>query len=95
MTVLLFSLQLVLGILVPWWILRRDLDRLRPEQLARAWNDVTFWMAIVVFGPLALPFHFTKTRRSLLGLLLGLGWFVAAVLAISLLSLALGWVLGV
>ncbi len=95
MTVLLFALQLALGIIVPWWIVKRDLARLETDQLSRAWTPVSFWMAIVVFGPLAIPFHFTKTRRSFWGFCLGLLWAVAGVIAIGLAATALGAVLGV
>jgi hypothetical protein len=94
-SVLLLSLELALGILVPWWIVRRDLGKLGDERLARAWNDASFWSAIVLFGPLCLPFHFTKTRRSLLGFLLGLAWTVGAFLAIGLVSSAVAALLGV
>jgi len=93
--VLLVALELALGILVPWWIVRRDLARLKTQELDRAWNDASFWLAIVAFGPLCLPFHFTKTRRSLRGLLLGLLWMVGGLVVIVLLSTAAGWLLGV
>jgi protein-S-isoprenylcysteine O-methyltransferase Ste14 len=92
--ILLFSFQLALGILVPWLILRRDFARLAPPALDRAWNPASFWMAIVMFGPLCLPFHFVKTRRSLLGLLMGLGWMLAAFVAIGLVASALEALLG-
>lgn len=95
MAVLLVSIELALGILVPWWIVRRDLKKLEGERLARAWSDASFWSAIVLFGPLSLPFHFTKTRRSLLGFVLGLVWMVAAFLAIGLLGSGLALLFGV
>ena len=82
--VLLFTLGLALGIAVPAIIVRRDLTRLSGEPLARAWPDASLWAAVVVFGPLCLPIHFIRTRRSLLGIALGLGWLVGAVLLISL-----------
>jgi len=92
--VLLVTLELALGILVPWWIVRRDLRRLTGEQRDRSWNDASFWLAVVAFGPLCLPFHFTKTRRSIVGLLLGLLWMIAGFVVIALLSAAAGWLLG-
>jgi hypothetical protein len=82
--VLSLVIQMALGILVPWWILRRDLRQRPAEQLARAWNDASFWTAIVVFGPLCIPVHFIKTRRSLWGLILGVFWMAAAIAAIAL-----------
>jgi hypothetical protein len=93
--VIVFSLELALGIVVPWWILRRDLARLSATRLERAWNDASFWMSIVVFGPLCLPFHFTKTRRSLLGLLQGLAWMVAAFATIAIVASFVEWLFGV
>jgi hypothetical protein len=75
---------MALGILVPWWIVRLDLRHRPAEQLARAWNDASFWTAIVVFGPLCIPVHFIRTRRSLWGLILGVLWMAAAILAIAL-----------
>ena len=77
-------MQMALGIAVPWWIVHRDLRRRPPEQLERAWNDASFWAAIVAFGPLCIPIHFIKTRRSLWGLLLGVFWMAAAIVLIAL-----------
>lgn len=89
-----FSLQLVLGILLTWWVLRRDMQRLPPEQQERAWNDASFWVAVVVFNPICIPIHFTRTRRSLAGLALGIAW-MAAVLAVLIgAAEAVGWLLG-
>jgi hypothetical protein len=82
--VLLYTLSFALGIAVPWKIVRRDLARLTGEALARAWPDASVWAAVVVFGPLCLPVHFIRTRRSWLGLALGLGWLAGAIVAISL-----------
>lgn len=82
--VLLYTLSFALGIAIPALIVRRDLTRLTGEPLARAWPDASLWAAVVVFGPLCLPVHFIRTRRSLLGIALGIGWLVGAVLLISL-----------
>jgi len=81
--VLSLVVQMALGILVPWWIVRHDLRHRAPAELARAWNDASFWTAIVVFGPLCIPVHFIRTRRSLWGVLLGVLWMAAAVVAIA------------
>jgi hypothetical protein len=72
--VILVSVQLVLGIAYPLWVIRRDLQRLPSEQLARAWLDTTVLLAVVAFGPVAVFVHFVRTRRSLLGVGLGLAW---------------------
>lgn len=80
--VLAVSLQIALGIGLPALVIRRDILRLGPEKLARAWNDASLWSAVVAFGPISLIVHFARTRRSLWGLLLGLGW-AALVMALS------------
>jgi hypothetical protein len=36
-----------------------------------------------VFGPLSVPIHFLRTRRSWLGLVLALGWFALALLLVA------------
>jgi hypothetical protein len=74
----------VLGIAVPEAIVRHDLHCLSGEPLRRSWPDASLWSAVVVFGPLCLPVHFIKTRRSWLGALLGALWLVIALLLISL-----------
>ncbi len=66
----------------------RRLARLRPEQAAHAWPPASKLSALVVFGPLGLVVHFVRTRRSLLGLLLGV-LAAAVVLAASSADVAL------
>lgn len=80
--VLLFSLQLVLGVVVPAAVVRRDIRRLPPEARARAWPDPSVWVAVALVSVFAVPLHFIRTRRTFLGLLLGLGWFVATYAAV-------------
>jgi hypothetical protein len=92
---LIVALSLLLNTLLPYLIVRRDLSRLSGERLARAWTEASFLSAVLVFGSLSLPVHFTKTRRSLLGFLLGFGWFVLAIAAQAAASAALGALLGV
>ena len=92
--VLVVAQSLVLNVLLPYLIVRRDLRRLSEERLARAWTDASFLSAVVVFGPLALPVHFTKTRRSLAGFGLGVGMAALSLAAqgcvTALLSAAFG-----
>lgn len=83
MTVAEVVLQIVLSIVLTAVVVRRDERRLTAEQLARAWNDASFWTAVVVFGPLCIPVHFLRVRRTLAGLALGLLWMVAVVAALS------------
>lgn len=77
------TLQMALGIALPITIIRRDIARLSAHLLARCWNDASIWSAVVAFGPLSLIVHFARSRRSLVGLLLGLGWAAITVLALS------------
>ena len=70
--VLLLGLQLVLGLVVPALIVRADIRRLPPKELARAWPDASVWSAVYLVSAFAVLVHFTRTRRSLLGFLLGL-----------------------
>jgi hypothetical protein len=76
--VLLIALQMVLGVVVPAAIVRRDLRRLPPVERARAWPDASVWTAVALVSVFALIVHFTRTRRSLWGFALGLGWFALA-----------------
>lgn len=92
---LIVALSLVLNAALPYWIVKRDLVRLDEERLARAWTEASFLSAVILFGPLSLPVHFTKTRRSLLGLGLGVGLCVAAFVAQALAVAASSFVLGV
>ena len=82
-------LQLVLGIALPTLLLRFDEHRLSHERLARAWPRASFWSAVVAFGPLCLPVHFVRTRRSVTGFLLGLLALAVALGGQILVSLAL------
>jgi hypothetical protein len=92
--VLLYTLGFALNIAVPATIVRRDLARLTGERWARAWPDASVWSAVVMFGPLCLPVHFIRTRRSLTGVALGIGWLVGAIvlsaLPVELLARAFG-----
>jgi len=90
----LLSVQIGLNILLPVWVVRRDLRRLRPDQLACSWNDASLWAAVVLFGPLCLPVHAVKSRRTLAGLGLGLGWLVGTVLAATAVSWGVARLLG-
>lgn len=74
----------ILEVVVPWTlsivllftIVHRDEARLSSEALGRAWPVATRRSALVYFGVLALPVHFGRTRRSVQGVLLGVGWGV-------------------
>ncbi len=70
-SVLAVVLDIVLGVALTAWVIRRDTRRLDPERYARSWNEASFWSAVVAFGPLSIPVHFARTRRTVLGFLLG------------------------
>lgn len=103
MSLVLFSLQFVLNIALPWWIVRLSEGRLSPQAASRAWNDASFRSAVVVFGPLCLPVHFARVGAGPLGwhwlvrLSLGLGLGVAVmfleaiVVALASSAVALLW----
>jgi hypothetical protein len=91
MTVAGVIVQIVLSVFGTAWIVRRDMARLSPERLARTWNDASLWCAVVAFGPLCLPVHFLKSRRTLGGAALGLLWMVAATAVFSLVASAVDW----
>ncbi len=90
-----FTLSYALGILVPAAIVRRDHSRLSGDRLARSWPDASLWSAVVVFGPLCVPVHFIRTRRSWMGLALGTFWLLAALLLVALPVEALGRIFGI
>lgn len=93
--VLVIALGFVLNAALPYLIVKRDLQRLTAERLSRAWNEASFLSAVIVFGPLSVPVHFVKTRRSWTGLALGLGLAAGAILCAGLAETCLSWVLGV
>ena len=92
--ILVVASSLTLNALLPYLIVRRDLRGLSAERLARAWTDASFLSAVVGFGPLSLPIHFAKTRRSLTGFGLGVGLALLSLavqaVAVALLSAAFG-----
>ncbi len=92
--VVVFSVQVAATIGISAWVVRRDVKRLEPRLLSRAWPDASLWAAVVYFSPLCVPIHFLRTRRSLPGVFLALGWFVGTVLAVSGIAWAVDRALG-
>ena len=88
------ALSLVLNAALPYWIVKRDLSRCSELARSRAWPEASFLAAVVVFGPLSLPVHYTRTRRSVLGFCLGLTLGALSLLAPGLLVSALGDLFG-
>ena len=85
-----FVIQLVLGVFLTAKVVGRDMRRSSRERLARAWNPATFWSAIVAFGPLSIPVHFVRTRRSVGGFLLGAAWAAGVLVVLGLASVVVG-----
>lgn len=81
MPVVSFVVELAVSLWATAWVLRRDMRSLGPERYARSWNVASFWSAVVTFGPLCIPVHFVRTRRSVRGALLGIAWTVAVLAA--------------
>ena len=61
---LVYSIQTVVSVGVPWLVVRTDTDRLPAELQGRCWPESTFWVSTVGFGPLCLPVHFVRTRGA-------------------------------
>jgi len=70
-------------------IIVRDEDRLRGERAARAWpaasRDSALFLIynVFLFVLLVVPLHFVRTRRSFLGLALGVGWLAVILAALT------------
>lgn len=80
------------------WAIDRDMRKLPPIMLARAYSVTSFAAAIFTgyqFGipQVAVLVHFIRTRRSIWGVLLGLFWVVVAYLPGVALALLLDLVL--
>lgn len=86
---LVMVLEFLAAIAISALVVLRDVKRLEPRLLARAWPTTSIWSAVALLGPFCIPFHFVRTRRSLSGLGLGVAWLAGAILALE----AVGWVL--
>ena len=82
-----------LQVCLTFLVIRRDERRLAGTTAARSFPPATFWVAVVVFGPLSIPIHFVRTRRSWAGLMLGLLWIAATLGLIATAGLGLQIVL--
>jgi hypothetical protein len=90
-SVLAVVLDLVLGVALTAWVVRFDMRRLTPERLARCWNAASFWSAVVAFGPLSIPVHFARTRRSVIGFGVGVLWATGVLIVLEAAGSALMW----
>jgi len=93
-SVLAVVLDIVLGVVLTAWVVRRDTRRLSPERRARSWSDASFWSAVVAFGPLSIPVHFARTRRTVVGFLLGCGVMVLVLAVLELVGDVFLWLGG-
>ncbi|HEY5959903.1 MAG TPA: hypothetical protein VIV60_25285 [Polyangiaceae bacterium] len=82
-----------LQIVMTCWVIRRDDRQLTGPSAARGFPPATFWIAVVVFGPLSIPIHFIRTRRSWVGLGLGAIWLAGTIGLIGLAGFALSLIL--
>ena len=69
----------------------RDMRRLSPERLERAWSPVQLAAAVFAMMQVGIPqiaiiVHFVRTRRSIAGFFLGILW--AALTYLPILALA-------
>ncbi len=69
------------------WVIKRDEKKLSEEMLARAYAPATLACSVFLFQQLAVLVHFVRTRRSLRGFLLGVGWTLAAFVPSALVEL--------
>ncbi|MGE5784361.1 MAG: hypothetical protein ACM3ZE_07210 [Myxococcales bacterium] len=81
--VILIIVSMALQIALPFWVIRRDDRKLTGEAYARGYPESTLWIAVVVFGPVSILFHFVRTRRNWVGLVLGLVWCALCIAAVA------------
>jgi hypothetical protein len=79
-----FVIELAVGIGLPLAVQLWDRGRLSPEQRARSWNGATWGAALYAFGPLSMLGWGWVTRKSALGLGLGI------LTGVGLLALSVG-----
>jgi hypothetical protein len=77
------AIKIPTGLMLLTWDEKR-LARRAPDQLARAWPPATRLSAMVLFPEIALILHFWRTRRSAVGVLVGVLWSVGFVLGTGL-----------
>ncbi len=71
-------------------IIKRDEKKLSEEMLARAYAPATLVASVFAFQQVAVLVHFVRTRRSVKGFFLGLGWAVLAALPALLVDTIFG-----
>ncbi len=59
-------------------IIKRDEKKLDDAMLARAYPPATFALSVFLFQSIAVLVHFIRTRRSVKGFFLGLGWAIVS-----------------
>jgi hypothetical protein len=69
-----------------FFVVWNDERNLTEEEGARAWPKASRLSAIVGFGPLCIPVHFWRTRRSFFGICIGFSYVIDLV--------GLSWLLG-
>ncbi len=80
------------------WFIDRDMRKLPPEKLERAWSTTSFAAAIFAMMQIGLPqiavlVHFVRTRRSIAGFFLGLFWALLTFVPVIALGVVLDFFL--
>ena len=79
------ALALAVDLTLTYRVFKWDIGRIGPRELARSWNTASLWSALFLCQRWCLIVHFTRTRRSLLGFALGVGFALAITLVVGLL----------
>ncbi len=87
--VVLFVLGWIVSTATTFGILILDERSMGDALLERAWPPVSRNAAVCFFGPLALPVHFIRTRRNVVGILLGVGAVAIVAIVSELVGMAL------
>lgn len=74
--VLEYVVSLVFWTASVFFVVWNDERNLTQGEADRAWPKVSRLAAVVAFGPLCLPVHFWRTRRSFLGAFIGVSYVI-------------------
>ncbi len=86
-------LSLALSIALPHAVVRWDEKQVTTDRRRWVWNNASHWSAIVAFSWLAVIVHFWRTRRSVLGVVLGVVVASLGLCVQGLLVSAVSWLL--
>jgi hypothetical protein len=89
MEVVELGLAFALDWILTYRILRRDFGRMSTVERERSWGEASLWSALFLCQRWCLVVHFTRTRRTWVGFLTGLGWALLVTVVIVLLTLGI------